>query len=236
MNALFLIGSTVSSTVRVIFYALGALVFFFLLSGGYNLWKWLPLRSWQASAFAPRGDELAGVRLRRDISTTGAGQRIETLRCGTPNDTGEVLHVTFVTASGDEAARPLPKVRGLMTGDFEFSGMIQAPRGRRWELATRYGVLDASDHTLDIGGRRRSCVVFRSRHEGPIHIEGRHCPEAGVSPQPTRAACLVHGIRATRSLGHPALDRAMARIDAATSACTADHVGGTDFGPRRRGR
>ncbi|KAA2237090.1 hypothetical protein [Salinarimonas soli] len=230
MNAFLILGSTMSSTVRVIFYALGALVFVLLLAGGYNIWRSLPLGAWQAPAFELRGGEFGAARPSREVLTTGPGQRLETLSFGTPSDAGEFLEVSFMTAHTDEAAsRPFAMRRGAKSADQEFLAIVNGPSGRRWEIDTRYGVMDAFDVPLDVNGRRRICVTFRSRHGGPVLVEGRHCPQMGQSPQPSRAACLVHAVRAVRPLGYPALDAALAGADASTRACTARPISAADL-------
>lgn len=236
MNAFALIGSTITSTARLAFFALGACVFAGLLFAGHGLWRVLPLAKADPPAFAMRSGELGNLVLRREMKATGAGQHIEGLRFGSTDGADEALSLTVAVTSRDQPAfaRPMPSLNDVARRDPETRHAMRTGQPRRWELSTRHGLLDAADVTLDIGGRRRNCVAFRSRHDGPLYIEGRHCPEPGVSAQPTRAACLVHALRAVRPLHHPHLDPVLARADASPVACTALAVGGTDFLPRRR--
>src|SRR5262249_21226872 len=91
-----------------------------------------------------------------------------------------------------------------------------------YELQTRFGLYQAADIEIDIGGRWKDCLVFMSRFEtNAIYIKGWYCDGVGMKPSAERLACALDGMTLDGPLVTSAADSFMRERIARQSFCAA---------------
>jgi hypothetical protein len=101
-----------------------------------------------------------------------------------------------------------------------------------YELQTRFGLYQAADIQIDIGGRWKDCLMFMSRFEtNTVYVKGWYCDGVGVKPSAERLACALDGMTIDSPLATAGADSFMREHVARPSFCAA--IGSTrDREPR----